>query len=292
MKWIFLGFIVLVVFSSFAKASCRNDEAVQMATLSNSSLKENSGIDFSSIHRNVFWAINDAKNTPEVFAVNTQGENLGAFTIEGASNVDWEDIAVAGCFDNKTKSCLYIADTGNNDGDRKDFHVYVVEEPSDFFERSLKLKKKINFTVNGRYNFESFSINEMTSEFYLVSKSDKANDNNNTSVVFSLSPGSIELRPIASIDFKKFPEKLKKDDMIVTSGDFLSSTQTLLIGTYGKAFEISMKDIQSFHTKARIIDIPKMKKAEAIAYNDTSEGLAIYTSSEGLNQPLFKISCN
>lgn len=290
MKWIFLAFIALVTLSSASYSACNNPgPAQEVAQISNSRVPENSGIDFSRQHKNVFWTLNDANNTPEIFAISTDGKNLGSFTIEGAKNKDWEDIAVAKCFDNSAKDCIYIADVGNNKGKRKSFTIYIVEEPAQLSITSLSLKESINVTVNGIYNFESFSVNEKTQELYLVSKRDKKLKA--PSILFSLSKGSSEFKPIATFDFSKFSLGLDESDMTVTSGDFHSGTQTLLVGTYGKAFEISLNDIKSFHAKAKIIEIPRMEKAEAIAYSENEGGLSIFTSSEGIDQPLYQISC-
>lgn len=292
MKWIFLAFITLVVFSSYAFSSCENPRNASIATtISNPELAENSGIDFSRSHYNVFWTLNDANNTNEIFAIDINGKNLGSYEIQGAENIDWEDITVAACFDNTANDCIYIADTGNNKLKRKEFQVYVVEEPADFADKALPLKQKITFKVRGEYNFEAFSVNEETKEFYLVSKGDKKSGTKNSSVVFSLAEGATEAKALTTIDFTQFSAPLDKDDMIVTSSDFNAPTQTLLLGTYGKAFEVQLNDLADFNTKARALQVPKMEKSESIAYHLTSRGLAIFTSSEGLNQPLYKISC-
>jgi hypothetical protein len=291
MKWM-LSLALVLVLNSNVYSSCKNPgPASEVATISNPSLEENSGIDFSRQHKNVFWTLNDANNTADIFAIDTTGKNLGAFEIKGAENVDWEDIAVAACFHNKAKDCIYIADIGNNKGKRKEFNIYVVEEPAELSGKSLSLKDTITFTEKGIYNFEAFSVNESTQEFYLVSKSDKKLGIQGISVVFSLAKGAKKLKTITTIYFTKFSEELSKEDMIVTSSDFHTESQTLLIGTYGKAFQISMKEIGTFSSNAKIVEVPKMEKSESIAYQENDGNLLIYTSSEGLDQPLYKISC-
>ncbi|HXH74548.1 MAG TPA: hypothetical protein VNJ08_06260 [Bacteriovoracaceae bacterium] len=291
MQWIFLAFITLICSFSAYSACVNPQKAQEIATISNSKLTENSGMDFSRIHKNVFWTLNDANNTSEIFAISTAGENLGAYEIEGVKNVDWEDIAVAPCIDDSSANCIFIADIGNNKGKRNEFYIHVVEEPLKLNDRSLTVKETITFHKNGGFNFESFSINERTKEFYLISKAGKKDEIKNTSFVFGLTEGASELKTLATISFDDFPEELSKEDMTVTSGDFHTPSQTLLIGTYGKAYEISLKDIKSFNSKARTIEIPQMEQAEAITYQSTPEGLSILTSSEGTDQPLYKISC-
>ncbi|HXH32704.1 MAG TPA: hypothetical protein VNJ01_18035 [Bacteriovoracaceae bacterium] len=289
-------FAIFFLLTHSAYSTCTHpQEAKEVATISNPALTENSGIDFSKIHPKTFWTLNDKNNSAEVFAVSTDGENLGSFEITGAKNSDWEDISVAACFDDRAKSCIYIADTGNNKGKREDFTIYVVEEPQRLTSGALALKMKINFTSREGLNFESVSVNERDNSFILVSKSgqmdDKSSPSQQVSKVFLLGPGSERLREIASIDFKKFSSRLKKEDTMVTSGDFHSGSQTLLLGTYGKAFEIPLGQLAAFATMAKLIDVPAMDKAESIAYHESTQGLSIFTSSEGMDQPLFEIRC-
>ena len=145
-------------------------------------------------------------------------------------------------------------------------------------------------------NFESVSVNDRTQQLILVSKSttdDKtAEAPEKTSTVFTLDSRTAELRALTTIRFNDFRENLSDADMTVTSGDFHPGSQTLLIGTYGKAFEVSLYDLSSFNEKARTIEIPEMVKAESIAYRDSTQGLSIFTSSEGRNQPLYQILCD
>jgi hypothetical protein len=95
---------------------------------------------------------------------------------------------------------------------------------------------------------------------------------------------------MAKMDFKNLLQPGKKDH-VVTSADFDSDSQTLLIGTYGQAYEILLKDINSFAQKAKIIPMPSMKQAEAITYLKQGSKISIFTASEGEFETLYKIAC-
>lgn len=84
-------------------------------------LGELSGMALSQRHPGVLWGLNDSGNEPRLYAFDAQGKLLGDHLIEGAQNVDWEDLALDG-------STLYIADLGNNSNKRKDLTLYVVTE--------------------------------------------------------------------------------------------------------------------------------------------------------------------
>ncbi len=89
-------------------------------------LSESSGVAFSRTSPGVLWTHNDSGDGPTVYALDAAGELLGEVRVEGANNRDWEDIAVGPC---PAGSCLYLADTGDNDGKRDDVDLYRVPEP-------------------------------------------------------------------------------------------------------------------------------------------------------------------
>ena len=44
----------------------------------------------------LLWTLNDSGGTPQVFALSRTGQLRAAVTLAGATNVDWEDIAIRG----------------------------------------------------------------------------------------------------------------------------------------------------------------------------------------------------
>jgi hypothetical protein len=85
-------------------------------------VQECSGVAASRKNAGVYWVQNDSGNEPCLFAVTAEGKTRGVFRV-AAENRDWEDVAA------DAKGNLYIADTGNNDGDRRQVQVYRVAEP-------------------------------------------------------------------------------------------------------------------------------------------------------------------
>lgn len=81
-------------------------------------LAESSGIVY---WRGKLWTHNDSGGAAVLYAVDPQtAQIVQTITLEGVTNVDWEDIA-------KDKQHLYIADTGNNvTGARTDLTVYKI----------------------------------------------------------------------------------------------------------------------------------------------------------------------
>lgn len=90
---------------------------------------EASGAAWSNAHR-VLWLHNDSESGAEIFAVDRTGSLLGSFTVPGARNRDWEDIAVARCPTAGPRgNCIYIADIGDNRAGRDSIALYVLPEP-------------------------------------------------------------------------------------------------------------------------------------------------------------------
>jgi len=92
-----------------------------------SSLNESSGVAVSRRLEGVLWTHNDSGDRAYIYATNLAGDDLGRYHIDGASAVDWEDIALGPCPEAET--CLYIADTGDNRRHRSDHAVYILPEP-------------------------------------------------------------------------------------------------------------------------------------------------------------------
>ena len=91
-------------------------------------LRESSGVAVSRAHRGVLWTHNDSGDGPYIYATDTSGADRGALRVPGANAVDWEDMTLGPC-PASPASCLYLADTGDNDERRVSVTVYAVPEP-------------------------------------------------------------------------------------------------------------------------------------------------------------------
>ena len=69
------------------------------------------------------WTMNDSGGAPAVLELARDGRVLRTVTLEGAQNIDWEDIAIRG-------HTLYVADIGDNAARRAFVTVYRLPEPA------------------------------------------------------------------------------------------------------------------------------------------------------------------
>lgn len=109
-----------------ADASGQSCDIVQRPTPLPDGLSESSGVAASRTLPGVFWTHNDSGGEPVVVGVRSSGARVASVRIDGATNRDWEDLAVGPCPDG---SCLYIADTGDNNGKRDEVDLYRTPEP-------------------------------------------------------------------------------------------------------------------------------------------------------------------
>ncbi len=90
-------------------------------------LPEGSGLAASRRTPGRFWSHNDS-GEPVLFALDGNGRLTGRLSISGATVEDWEAVAVGPC---ESGSCIYIADIGDNEGERQRITVYRIAEPAD-----------------------------------------------------------------------------------------------------------------------------------------------------------------
>lgn len=89
-------------------------------------LPEASGIAVGRRTPGRLWAHNDS-GEPTLVALDAQGSVTGRIRLTGAAIEDWEAVAVGPC---PAGSCLYIADIGDNNANRKSISVYRIPEPA------------------------------------------------------------------------------------------------------------------------------------------------------------------
>ncbi|MCS7209467.1 MAG: hypothetical protein NZ874_07840 [Fimbriimonadales bacterium] len=137
------------------------------ATVTHKSIDEMSGIARSRTYDGVYWVHNDSGDRARLFPIRLDGSvivppfvsrrdaseraedpSYEGIQIEGAVNIDWEDIAIE-------NDILYIADTGNNGNARRDLAVYVVNEPNPTATLQAHALKRIPIAYPDQKTFPS-----------------------------------------------------------------------------------------------------------------------------------------
>ena len=116
-----------------------------VGNIENKRLAESSGLASSNRYDQVLWSMNDSGNAPELFALNTQGDDLGTWVLEATAQSDWEALSD---FVLEEQPYLLIADVGDNFRWKPVHSLIVVREPDvgQLEERRLSQEWRIDFS--------------------------------------------------------------------------------------------------------------------------------------------------
>lgn len=126
---------------------------------------EISGLAASRQHPGVIWAVEDSGRPNQLIAFDTSGSPLASVTISNATNVDWEDLALAPGPDGR--DWLYIADIGDNFASRSALTVYALPEPA-IADGTVSATARTVTHDGGPVDAEAFSVNQAGS--WLITK--------------------------------------------------------------------------------------------------------------------------
>lgn len=121
----------------FLLTACNNYAQLHPVTELPNKLDENSGM--VTLGNNSYWFINDSGGKEEIYEADEKGKLVSEVEIKDAKNIDWEDLAI----DDKKR--VYIGDFGNNAHKRGEFQIYVIDNPAEEKDHSVKADK-ITFT--------------------------------------------------------------------------------------------------------------------------------------------------
>lgn len=188
--------LIVLLFVAFS-ATAQKSTAVLKATLPEK-LKESSGLIFT---KHGLWTLNDgAANS--IYRVDTiTGEILQEIKIGNASFTDAEALAA-------DENYLYIADVGNNNGNRNNLNVIriAIDSIGDNKEQTLN-GAFIQFTYpdqksysedKERNNFDCESMIATKNALYLFTK--RRGDNTTTLYALPKKPGNYEAKPVGNFN--------------------------------------------------------------------------------------------
>jgi hypothetical protein len=247
-------------------------------------IEEASGVVASAIHPGVFYVHNDAGGDPEIFAVGAQGEDLGAFEVEGADAVDWEDIGRGPC---PAGSCLYLADIGDNDLKRSTYTIYRVPEPGAVGSDGEVEADAFSFVYpDGSHNAETLLVHPDTGAITIVTKV--------ASGASSLYELDLPPSPGGALVASKAGEIAPPDGSPrFTGGDVHPSAEGVLLRTYSHALFYpalpGQRVAEALSGAPCAVPVAAEEQGEAIAW--TRDGAGYVTVSEGAHADLHAVHC-
>jgi hypothetical protein len=253
------------------------DNTVVFATQLPKKINETSGLEYFD---GQLITHNDSGDDALLYGFSKTGALLETYVVEDAENHDWEDIAMDDRY-------LYISDSGNNFGNRKNLKI-IITDPAVGFEKvgvinfSYALQDDFNKRKKHPYDAEAlmavndhlvlFSKNRaaLTTELYLLPKQ----------------PGDYQLSAIKSFDAQA----------LITGGDYKQALQLAALVGYradGTQYLFILQDFDLNgldQVKMQRIELPlEGKQIEAIKIID-AHTFWITSEDEGIGHPmLYKV---
>ena len=246
-------------------------------------INETSGLEF---YNNYFITHNDSGGEPSLYLFNEEGEIIETigfdknpdFKIE---NNDWEDITS----DNKY---FFVADTGNNFGNRDNLNIIRVSKGADFIVDGIieiSYSDQESFFPRPKHKFDAEAIIIIEDKIALFSK-DRENLNTDLYLVNKNMNGSQILTSEVSYDV----------DTLITGGDFDEDRNLLALVSYNsngnqylllfKNFELNNLENNTF----KKFKIPlEQAQIEAVKIID-EKTFWVTSEDEGIGSPfMYKI---
>jgi hypothetical protein len=259
-------------------------EPKQLARLADRSINESSGLAVSRRNKGIFWTHNDSGGTARIYAIDADGNTCATFTLIGAKNRDWEDIAA---YELDGTPYLVVADIGDNGKRRSVYVLYIVEEPEvDARRRNVQEKLRLSQLIlfkypDGSQDGEGMAVAPHSKTIFVATRN---------------------YRPRCDVYSLPLPEKQPGKGLTAThvarlkitvgnAMDISPDGRRAVIGTYHDAYEFTRRGAETWadamKRKPRKLSMPKRRKGEAIAYG--TDGKTLYLTSEGTGAPLWMV---
>jgi len=245
-------------------------------------LREASGLAASELQPGVLWSHNDSGAGNWLYAMDESGEALARFEVDGADAVDWEDVALGPCgAADGLRDCLFVADTGNNLGDREDQAVYRVVEPDVNDDAALtEPAERMEVVFPEQDDVEALFVDQQ-GQLWFVGKRDKK------AVLYTVGTFEADTTVEATLVAER------KDLEFVTGADATADGTRIVLRSDDTAWELFRpkgRSVKSgFLGEALEVELDKEAQGEAVAFDP--EGAGFFTTSEGKDAPIRWYRC-
>mgnify|MGYP007089475796 FL=1 len=136
---------IYILFFIFSLSSLGQEYSLMEKFVLPSEVEETSGLIFLN---GKIITHNDSGDDPNLYEIDTiSGTILRIINITNATHIDWEDIS-------QDNTYIYIADIGNNNGDRDNLIIYKILK-SDFISSTSVTAEQITFSYEDQTDFTS-----------------------------------------------------------------------------------------------------------------------------------------
>lgn len=249
------------------------------ATVADPALEELSGLVASRVNPGVFWTHEDSGGAAALYALDRSGATLATLEVTGATNVDWEDLALGPC---AAGTCLYVGDIGDVGTDRADFVIWVVPEPVlAAGAPAPAAATALPFRYPGPAEDAEALVVTAEGTPLVLSKREDA-----TAGLYRLPPGSDTLERLADL-----PTGAPEEDLAarVTAADLSTEAPPrLLVRTYFHVYVVDLADPAVPGAPVEVEGAVE-PQGEAVAWDPQDGGF--WQVAEGVNPYLWRVPC-
>lgn len=260
---------LLIILLSFA---CKKNDQGNGKDLFNSTpevkplhpiINEISGIADSKINPGFLWGEEDGGNKPQIYLINHDGTLTKSIYIKGATNRDWEDMALY-------ENTIYLSDIGDNNQAHNDYTFYIFPEPSSSID-TISSFTKVKFSYEDRaHDAEAFLVDVTSKDIYIITKRD------DSSGIYKLAYPYNTTSEQTAVLVKKLPYTG------VVSATTSSDNKEIIIKTYTQLYYYRRDDgtsiIQTLGKQPTMIPYTIEPQGEAVCFAIDNSGY--YTLSE------------
>jgi len=287
---------------------CNNWSVPEKAgVLDHNVINEASGIEASDKYPGRLYHINDSGGGSFFYVTNFKGGQTKKIKIEGEAvkKPDFEDISIGKCFD---KSCLFVADIGDNKSSKTLVEIVVIEE-LEKYGTSVKPISRIRIQYPDQpHNAEGMAVHP-NGDIYIITKEENLRDYEAyPAKIFKLQApkwqengnGKHTLEYIGEIDFNTLNPSGTAYGQVVSSFDISPDGETFLVLTYEDAIEFNV-DLSKQKIKPtaqlqkgkdyNLIELKSLPQQESIAYTPGGKSFFYNTEFHWFEAPILKADC-
>lgn len=262
--------------------------------IENADIHEASGLAVSRRDPARLWLHNDSGESARVFIIDTSGRGRHSVDINGARNIDWEDLD-AYSMDGKPR--LLIADVGDNRAARPTVQLYVIDEPAADADSTSASMIDLAYP-DGPRDVEAVAVDAEARQAYLLTK----RDDPPRLYRVSLEPATVAptvaefLGTVTSIP-PPTEEDLSADPKY---GRFRAQPTAMSVSADGSRIVVTTyKDsylyrrtggerwVDALNRTPELIDVPQFRQTEAAGIS--ADGRTLFIASEQLPAPMARI---
>ena len=263
-----LPFIVLLIFCQKSPGpgmiqAYGFEKVPQVIPIKRGVIPEASGIADSKRNAGYLWVQQDSGNPPAIYLLKHDGTITDSIFIDGATNKDWEDMALAG-------DELYIGDIGDNNAVHSKSTFYCFTEPV-LGTHEVTSFKVIDFKYpDGAHDAEAFLVDPRTKDIYIITKREER------SKVYKL----VYPQSTTSLNEAVFVTDLSFNGVV--SASIAPNAREIILKTYTTLYYYTKEATQSIaaalEKQPSTLDYQVELQGEAVGFRIDNKGF--YTLSE------------